>query len=121
MLMKKLDLLKHWSAKWWINSLVNSLIDWGSAVVLGVVFLLLFLPTHWWSSRFLLSPTADNWIFASRTHWAYFAQQSGWQDRYWGVEKDPLTWSAILLALLFGVLSSRLGLWIGGGMARVKR
>jgi hypothetical protein len=86
-----------------------------------MVFLLLFLPTHWWSSRFLLSPAADNWIFASRTHWAYFARQSGWQDTYWDLNKDALTWGAIGLALLFGVLSSRFGLWIGGGMARVKR
>jgi hypothetical protein len=121
MLLKKLDLPRHWSARWWVNSLVNSLIDWGWAAVLGVVFLLLFLPTHWWSSLFLLSPAADNWIFASNTHWGYVAHPGDWQTRFWDLDKDTLTWGAVGMALLFGVLSSRFGLWIGWGMARVRR
>src|SRR5262245_50307833 len=118
---KMLNLPRTWTEKWWLNSLINSLIDWGWAAVLAGIFLALFLPAQWWSSKFLLSPTADNWVFASRTHWPYWARQSGWQNSYWDMEKDALTWGAAGLALIWGVLSSRLGLWIGSGMARVKR
>ena len=117
MLVKKLSLSRQWSE----SGLVNWLLDWAWAVVLGVAFLLLLFPAQWYASMFLLSPAADNGFFASRTHWPYWARPGAWQTDFWGLKQDAVTWAGLGFALFFGVLSSRLGLVIGRGMARVRR
>ncbi len=121
LLVKNLERRRPWSENRLIDWLVNWLLDWAWAVVLGVAFLMLLFPAQWYGSIFLLSPGADNWVFASRTHWPYWARPGDWQNTYWRVDKDVVTVGALGVALLYGVLSSRLGLWIGGGMARIRR
>jgi len=114
-----LDLLMHRFRNvtgWWRNTLL--------AVLLAVVFTLLFVGTQWKFSEFLLTPAADNWLFIGNRYWWYFSHPGDWMHEFWhdrNWPKDPLTPAKFALALGFAFLSTRLGLSFGGWMSRVKR
>ena len=95
--------------------------DWLLALGLAAVFLAIFIPVQWFFSAFLLSDGADNWVFARSGHWPYFAQPSEWLNRFWTRRGVPFTGGSLAAAIVIAVISSRLGLWCGGYLQRVRR
>ena len=101
--------------------------DWLLAVALGVAFVAVMLAVHWFWGEFLLSPAARNFFFGG-DHWDYSSRLGPWRYRYWNLDVDSAgQWSAMAfakgmaIALILAIVSSRLGLAWGKGMARVKR
>jgi hypothetical protein len=93
--------------------------DWAMAVVIPVIFLALMLAVQWNFSAFLLSDAADNRFFARSGHWPYFAEMGPWVNTFW--KNDPMTVKGVGLALLRGVIATRVGLWLGNYLLRLKR
>ena len=94
---------------------------WLLAAALGISFVLLMLAVHWWWAEFLLSPAARNFLFGA-DQWDYSARLGDWRYQFWNLQPGlgPLL-RGLAIALLFAILTCRLGLWIGSGMARVQR
>jgi hypothetical protein len=95
--------------------------DWKRAAAIGTSFVVLMLAAHWWWSEFLLSPLARNAVFAS-DQWDYNMRSGEWRYQFWPVSQSwQVFTSGILVAVVTAIVSSRLGLWIGAGMAKVQR
>jgi hypothetical protein len=95
--------------------------DWWLAAVLGVAFLVPFLVVQYSFSGFLISPAADNWFFAGNRWVPYFVRPGEWRFRFWDLEKDALTVSGIMVALLLGIFKARIALAVGAWMSKVQR
>lgn len=88
-----------------------------AAVACAASFLSIFVPVQWWFASFLLSPAADNWIFAGGgRHWPFYVQIGPERAQFWGQEGDGLTPSLLLGCTLVATLGSlaglRLGAWV---------
>jgi len=101
--------------------------DWLLAIALGIAFVALLLSVQWIFGEFLLSPAARNYVFAA-DQWAYMAEPGDWRYRFWRLPKDALGNLDTLalarglgVAALIGMVSSRVGLWWGNGMSRIRR
>jgi hypothetical protein len=94
---------------------------WWTAPVLATAFLALFLAVQWPLSRFLLSPAAQNAVFASDRHWDYSRVPGAWMTEYWHRNREPLSPRAAGAAWLIAALSAQVGLGLGAWMARVQR
>ena len=108
-------------AERWLGKNPGTWKDWLLCLAVPLVFLALFFPTQWFFAEFLVSPAADNRLFAGGHFYAYFSRPGDSMRQFWGVHSDPVTATGLGWALLFGVLSARLGLWCGNWMARVRR
>lgn len=96
------------------------------AILLGVVFLAVFLPVQWFFSKFLISPHADNWVFMSDRIWSYSSSSGDWHHRFWrqdagASDEDLITVRAIGRALIIATVSSGVGLFFGRWMRKVRR
>jgi hypothetical protein len=94
---------------------------WFLAPLLATVFLGLFLPLQWNLSKFLLSPAAQNAVFASDRHWDYSRAPGEWMTIYWTKNHGPFSAQAAAAAWLLAAASSQVGLGLGAWMSRVKR
>jgi hypothetical protein len=101
--------------------------DWTLSVVLGVMFVLVMVAVHWLWADFMISPGARNFFFGA-DQWAYTDRLGPWRYRFWGMDNvSPGHWSAALFARGLGIasveaiVSTRIGLWLGNGISRVKR
>jgi hypothetical protein len=101
--------------------------DWMNALVIGVAFVGVMLAVHWFWAGFILSPAARNFFFGA-DQWDYSSRLGTWRYSYWNLDVDAAgKWSAMAfakgmaIALAVAILSSRLGLAWGKGMARVRR
>ena len=92
------------------------------ALLLGAVFLAVFIPVQWFFSEFLLSPHAENWFFVGNRVWSYGDSLGDWTKQFWNVN---LTRAAVLSALAWSwgwaAATSWLGLLLGGWMRKVQR
>ena len=93
---------------------------WLLSLGVGVAFLALFFVTQWFFADFLLSPAARNAAFGV-DNWDYSSTLGPWRYQFWRLRGDPVTPRGLAWAALFAVLSSRLGLWLGNWMVRVRR
>lgn len=95
--------------------------DWVLAPVVGLAFVALMLAAHWWWAEFMLTPNARNYVFGA-DQWDYYIKPGEWRYQFWTAER---TFGAMVrgltIAAVTAVVSSRVGLWIGSGMARVQR
>jgi hypothetical protein len=92
------------------------------AVVLGAVFIAVFMATQWNFSKFLISPAADNWFFAGGHFLPYYSRGSEtWRHRFWDMEEYPMTMRVYLLATIGAIIAARIGLGLGKWMSRVQR
>jgi hypothetical protein len=96
------------------------------ALVLGAVFLAVFVPVQWFFAKFLISPQADNWFFVGNRVWSYGNQLGDWTTRFWRVnpsdsDANLLTLPAMSLAWALAAATSWLGLLLGGWMRKVQR
>jgi hypothetical protein len=95
-------------------------------MVLGAMFLAVFIPVQWYFATFLLSPMADNWFFMGSKVWNYGAQLGQWTNEFWRTnparhDSDLLTGSRLALCWALAAGSSWLGLLLGGWMRKVQR
>ncbi len=92
------------------------------ALALGVSFVALMMLAHWWFAEFLLTPNARNYVFAS-DQWTYYFRMDNWRYEFWDTNAGQplLFWRGIGIAALTAIVTSRVGLWVGKGMARVQR
>ena len=99
--------------------------DWLLVILAGTAFLALFLVTQWFFSAFLIGPTGQNWFFAADRHWGYLEHIGDWRGKFWNETyprfNPPLTLKGLFIALLLSIAASRLGLWLGNWMSRVRR
>jgi len=108
----------------WFGRFVRSMFlrDTLLAIVLGVVFMAVFLGTQWNFSKFLISPRADNWFFAGGHFFPYYSGSSGaWRHRHWDLDTNPVTYQVILLAMAGAIITARIGLGFGNWMSKVRR
>ena len=95
--------------------------DWQLAIVAGITFVALMLAAHWWWAEFLLSPHARNIVFGA-DQWDYSARLGDWRYRFWIAEPGVVPMlRGLAIAIVTAIATSRLGLWVGSGMARVQR
>ena len=108
--------------------------DWGLAPLAGVAFVALLLLVQWPFSSFLLTLKQPNYFFATG-YWDYTARLGTWTQVFFDVpgyaysRRTGLTGSldvaamakALGIAVLFAMVSSRLGLVWGRWMTRVQR
>jgi hypothetical protein len=96
------------------------------AILLGAVFLAVFLPVQWLFAEYLISPRADNWFFMGNRVFGYNVSSGEWHFRFWDLDpkqpgNDLLTWSAAARSWLFASVSSWVGLFFGDWMRKVRR
>jgi hypothetical protein len=101
--------------------------DWTVSIALGVAFVLVMVAAHWYWAEFLLSPAARNRVFGA-DQWDYNSKVGPWRYKFWNLERDasgnfsPFLFArGIAIAIAYAIISSRLGLWWGKGMALIKR
>jgi ABC-type spermidine/putrescine transport system permease subunit II len=91
------------------------------AAVAGVSFVALMLLAQWWWAEFLLTPHARNFVFGA-DQWDYYIKPGDWRYEFWTEEGGLLEMArGLAIATVTAIVSARLGLWIGRGMARVQR
>jgi hypothetical protein len=98
--------------------------DWKLCLILGFVFLLSFFVVQWIFGAFLLeSPYARNWFFGSN-YW-YFGNSPDWEYRYKFAPRNTESLASLAtglgLALLFSLISARIGLLWGNWMKSIQR
>lgn len=101
--------------------------DWRLSALLGVVFVAVMLAVHWPWGEFMISPASRNYFFAG-DQWSYDQRLGDWRYEFWNLDRDasgrfsPVMFGRnLLIASFFGFASSRIGLWIGNGISRVRR
>jgi hypothetical protein len=96
---------------------------WPQATALGVIFLGAFLAAQWPFATFLVSPASSNWFFGTK-YFAYFASPNGFDVRHLFVPIDYAAfgfWMIMAEAVLFAILSSRLGTAAGEWVRAIRR
>jgi hypothetical protein len=120
-----IDLIRHGighARSWWR--------DWLIVIACSAAFVAVFAIVQWNFSKFLLTPAADNWFFAADRHWGYMETPGPWTKQFWdegstrwgrGREHSVANWYTWTLACVCAVVASRVGLWLGNWMAKVRR
>ena len=79
------------------------------------------LLAHWWWGEFLLTPHARNYVFGA-DQWDYYIKPGEWRYQFWTEERTLAAMvRGLTIAVVTAMVTSRIGLWIGSGMARVQR
>jgi len=101
--------------------------DWTLALALGVAFVVVMVAAHWFWGDFLLSPLARNRIFGA-DQWDYNSRLGPWRYQFWNLDRDASRRFSVVLfargigiAIVYAIISSRIGLSWGKGMALIKR
>jgi hypothetical protein len=94
--------------------------DWRLSLLMGIGFLAAFMLTQWFFADLLLSPHARNFLFGV-DQWDYSTRLGPWRYRFWRLESDPVTPRGVAWTALIAVASTRVGLWCGAWMAKIKR
>jgi hypothetical protein len=95
--------------------------------LLGAVYVATFIPVQWKFAEFLLTPQADNWLFAGNRYWGYETRiDHVWAHKFLHIARDmdhydPLTPRAIGFSWLIASAGAWLGLVWGGWMKKVQR
>jgi hypothetical protein len=95
--------------------------DWLVAAAVALTFVGVLLATSWYSSQFLISPSADNAFFIGARHFPYFERPGKWVHDYWYVDTDRLTLAKLAAAFGLAFMSTRLGLMRGAWLRQVVR
>jgi hypothetical protein len=101
--------------------------DWRLSAAIGVTWVVVMVAVHWFWADFLLSPYSRNFFFGA-DQWSYTDQLGPWRYRFWHLDVDANgKWSPVFFAkgigfaMILGIVSSRLSLFVGSGMAKVRR
>jgi hypothetical protein len=93
------------------------------APILSAIFLALFIAAQWPFASFLMTPAARNWFF-NADNFVYWMSPSGvtWSHRWQQVSPTGQAFAVqLMLAWLFGSISTYVGLWFGTWMTKVRR
>src|ERR1700676_1878506 len=95
---------------------------WKLAAVTGPALVVSFLAAQWPFANFLMLPAARNRLFGM-AYFAYFDPANFLYDPYQfrNVETRGRFWALMMLALVFSVITARLGLAWGDWMRRMRR
>jgi len=96
---------------------------WAQAGAAGSLFLVSFLVVQWPFAEFLMSPWARNWIFGSH-YQMYMVNPNGPGARFEFVTFDVATGEFVrgmAIAAVTAMLTSRIGLAIGGWLRGIQR
>ena len=96
---------------------------WMQALEAGLAFAALFIVAQWLFALFLLSPSADGWLFAGGgRHWPFFLRiDPSARTAFWHQLAPELGLASSALAAALAVASARAGLWLGAGLRAVQR
>ncbi len=94
--------------------------DWLLAALAGVAFLGAFFVTEWFATPFLISRASETFLFGAN-RWNYNSLPGDFENRFWNIRSDPVTPVKLAIAVVLAFASTRIGLWCGNGLARVKR
>jgi hypothetical protein len=89
----------------------------------GLAFWIVFTAVQWMFAVFLLSPSADNRLFAGGgRHWPFFLQiHPSAMTAFWPEKGAEFTATRALIAAALAVLSSLIGLRLGRGLRALSR
>jgi hypothetical protein len=96
---------------------------WKLALVTGPLFVVSFVAAQWPFADFLLSPAARNRIFGMG-YFAYFDPANFLYDPYkfqLAEKSAGQFWTLMAMAVVAGIISSRLGFAWGDWMRRMRR
>ena len=91
--------------------------QWLATLAMGSTFLLVLLLAQWFFSDFMLSSAARNFFFGA-DQWDYNSRLGAWRYQHWG---NTATLGSFVIALSIALVTTRLGLWWGNWMVRVRR
>jgi len=94
--------------------------DWARAALAGIGFVLVLLLVQWYWANALVSPGSENFVFGAQ-RWSYNNRIGAWRYQFWDIRSSPLTTVGVVTAAAIAVAGSRIGLWWGSWMARVRR
>ena len=94
--------------------------DWRLSALVGLGFLAVLFVTQWFATMFLISPASENFLFGA-SRWNYNSLPGNFEHRFWNLANNPVTVATLAIAAVLAVASTRIGLWFGNGLARVKR
>lgn len=98
--------------------------DWKLTLILGTSFLAIFFVVQWYFGAFLMeSPLSRNWVFGS--HYWYFGSNPDFEFRYkyapWMVENTSELLEGLGIAIIAGLISTKIGLSWGNWMHKIQR
>ena len=108
----------------WLRAKFSTKNDWLLALILGLAFTTVVFAVQYPFGNFLLeSPLTRNWFWGTNS-WS-FQSDTDWEYRYkfapWN-DKSIAQWTVGLgLALIFSIISSRIGLAWGNWMKQIQR
>jgi len=95
------------------------------AVVLGTVFIAVFIPVQWFSAKFLISSHAENWFFMGDRIWGYGNGRGEWWHQFWNGDENRADSSLFFVAGIWSwaiaCAGSWVGLFFGDWMRKVRR
>ena len=94
--------------------------DWRLSALLGVAFLAVLFVTQWFATMYLISPASENVLFGAH-RWNYNSLPGDFEHRFWNIRGNPVTPLRLAFAAGLAMVSTRVGLWCGNGLARVQR
>jgi hypothetical protein len=94
---------------------------WPDAAMIGVTFAVIFFVIHWYFAIFQLSPGARNWFFAGDRFWSFATRPDPIWFQFWATKTDPMRAISLVFAVVWAILSTRLGLFWGQWMSKVQR
>ncbi len=95
--------------------------DTALALAVGVFFFLLLIGTQWLFSEFLLSPMARNPFFGGNAMWGYNDKLGDWCTEFWVDKGNVLTPAVAGIAILYAAIQTRIALWFGNWLSKVRR
>ncbi len=94
--------------------------DWRLSALVGVAFLAVLFVTQWFATMYLISPASENFLFGAH-RWNYNSLPGDFEHRFWNIRDNPVTPLKLAFAAGLAMVSTRVGLWCGNGLARVQR
>jgi len=107
----------------WLERRTAGWKKWPKAAVFGVIFLAVFLAVQWPFASFLVSAASSNWFFGTK-YFAYFSTPNGYDIRHMFVPIDYAAfgfWMILAEAVLYAMLSTRLGTAAGEWVRAIRR
>ncbi len=93
--------------------------DWILSLAIAALFVAAFAAVQWPFASFLMSPAARNMIFAA--HRMPYQASPDFQARWFQLNPPDDLATGLAIAVAFGFVSARCGLWWGNWMTRVRR
>ena len=91
------------------------------AACAALAFTSVFITVQWYFSIFLISPEANNAVFAGSQFFSFADRPGpGWHE-FWYAQQDPLNMTAVLWASGLALCASIAGTFLGNWMKMVKR